>query len=201
MNPCQYYQGSRCIVGKKFLREDDPAYRPLKRIDRAVTNMENIIETLLWLSREEMAVDQNQVFSVESVVQETIEQHRYLIVNKPIDVEFVPENEPRLSIPPAILQIVLTNLIRNAIQHTASGKISVIVKADRVIVSDTGAGIEPEELKLVTQSHGSRDLNKGFGLGLSIVQRLCDRLGWKLEIESKIGLGTTVKLIFQTVKK
>ena len=121
--------------------------------------------------------------------------------NKPIDVEFVPENEPQLSIPPAILQIALTNLIRNAIQHTAAGKISVIVKADRAIVSDTGAGMEPEELKLDTQSHGRRDPNKGFGLGLSIVQRLCDRLGWKLEIESKIGLGTTVKLIFQTVKK
>jgi len=199
--PVTILKGAVVLLKKKFLCEDDPAYRPLKRIDRAVTNMENIIETLLWLSREEMAVDQNQVFAVGSVVQETIEQNRYLIVNKPIDVEFVPENEPQLSIPPAILQIVLTNLIRNAIQHTAAGKIRVIVKADRVIVSDTGAGMELEDLKLVTQSHGRRDPNKGFGLGLSIVQRLCDRLGWKLEIESKIGLGTTVKLIFQTVKK
>jgi signal transduction histidine kinase len=163
--------------------------------------VENIIETLLWLSREEMAVDQNQVFAVGSVVLETIEQNRYLIVKKPIDVEFVPENEPQLSVPPAILQIALTNLIRNAIQHTAAGKVRVIVKADRVIVSDTGAGMELEDLKLNTQSHGRRDPNKGFGLGLSIVQQLCDRLGWKLEIESKIGLGTTVKLIFQTVKK
>jgi signal transduction histidine kinase len=199
--PVTIIKGAVVLLKKKFIGEDDPAYRPLKRIDRAVTNMENIIETLLWLSREELAVDQNQVFAVGSVVQEAIEQNRYLIVNKPIDVEFVPENEPQLSIPPAILQIALTNLIRNAIQHTTAGKIRVIVKADRVIVSDTGAGMELEDWKLDTQSHGRRDPNKGFGLGLSIVQRLCDRLGWKLEIESKIGLGTTVELIFQTVKK
>ena len=199
--PVTIIKGAVVLLKKKFLREDDPAYRPLKRIDRAVTNMENMIETLLWLSRDEMAVDQNQVFEVRSVVQKTIEQNRYLIVNKTIDVEFVPENEPQLSIPPAILQIALTNLIRNAIQHTAAGKIRVIIKADRVIVSDTGEGMELEDLKLVTQSRGRRDPNKGFGLGLSIVQRLCDRLGWKLEIEGKIGLGTTVKLIFQTVKK
>jgi len=199
--PVTIIKGAVVLLKKKFSREEDPAYRPLKRIDRAVTNMENIIETLLWLSREDMEIDQNQVFAVGSVVQETIQQNRYLLVNKPIEVEFVPENEPQLSIPPAILQIVLTNLIRNAIQHTASGKISVIVKADRVIVSDTGAGMEPDDLKHVTQSHVRRDRNKGFGLGLPIVQRLCDRLDWKLEIESKTGSGTTVELIFQTVEK
>jgi len=199
--PVTIIKGAVILLKKKFLGEDDPAYRPLKRIDRAVTNMENIIETLLWLSREEIAVDQKQIFAAGSVVQEIIEQNRYLIVDKSIDIEFVPEDEPQLSLPPAILQIMLTNLIRNAIQHTAFGKIRVILKADRVIVSDTGAGMALEDMKLDTQSHGRRDSNKGFGLGLSIVQRLCDRLGWKLEIESKIGLGTTVKLIFQTAEK
>ena len=94
---------------------------------------------------------------------------------------------------------MLTNLIRNAIQHTESGKISVFIKDDRVIVSDTGAGMDPTELNLVTQSHVGGDRNKGFGLGLSIVTRLCDRLGWRLKFESEKGRGTTVNLIFGTV--
>jgi signal transduction histidine kinase len=196
--PVTIIKGAVTLLKKKFSSEEDPAYRPLKRIERAVTNMENIIETLLWLSREDTAIDQNQVFAVVSVVQETIEQNRYLLVNKPIDIELVPEIDPLLSIPAPIFQIMLTNLIRNAIQHTTSGKISVIVKDDRVIVSDTGAGMGPDDLSFVKQLHLRGDRDKSFGLGLSIVKRLCDRLDWRLKIESELGRGTTVELIFRT---
>ena len=197
--PVTIIKGAVTLLKKKFSSEEDPGYRPLKRIERAVINMENIIETLLWLSREDTAIDQNKAFAVVAVIQETIEQNRYLLVNKPIDIELVPEIDPLLSIPTPIFQIMLTNLIRNAIQHTSSGKISVIVKVDRVIVSDTGAGMDPDDLSLVTQLHLRGDRDKGFGLGLSIVKRLCDRLGWRLKIESEKGRGTAVELIFRTV--
>jgi len=197
--PVTIIKGAVTLLKKKFSSEEDPGYRPLKRIERAVINMENIIETLLWLSREDTAIDQNKAFAVVAVIQETIEQNRYLLVNKPIDIELVPEIAPLLSIPTPIFQIMLTNLIRNAIQHTSSGKISVIVKVDRVIVSDTGAGMDPDDLSLVTQLHLRGARGKGFGLGLSIVKRLCDRLGWRLKIESEKGRGTAVELIFQTV--
>ena len=198
--PVTIIKGAVGLLKKKFSGEEDPAYRPLKRIERAVTNMENIIETLLWLSREDAAIDQNQVFAVGSMVRETLEQNRYLLVNKPVDIELVSDNDPQLSIPAPIFQIMLTNLIRNAIQHTASGKISVLVKDDRVIVSDTGAGMAPDDLKLVSQLHLQGDRYQGFGLGLSIVNRLCDRLGWKLKIESERGRGTKAQLIFSSVE-
>ena len=194
--PVTIVKGAVALMKKKFTTDKDPTYRPLMRIERAVINMENIIETLLWLSRETVAVDQNQVFAVVSIVEETIEQTRHLLGNKPIDMELVPDNHPQLSLPAAIFQIMLTNLIRNAIQHTASGKIDVIVKGNRVIVSDTGTGMDPDELKLVTQPHLPGDRDPGFGLGLSIVKRLCDRLSWRLKIESEKGRGTTVQLIF-----
>ena len=198
--PVTIIKGAVVLLKRKIssANEEDSVWRPLKRIERSVINMENIIETLLWLSRENAAVDQNQNFAVVPVVQETIEQNRYLIGNKPIDIEFVPEDEPQLTIPVPLFQIALTNLIRNAIQHTPSGKVSVTIRDDRVIVSDTGRGMEPDDLKLVTQSHIRGDREKGFGLGLTIVKRLCDRLGWKLEIESETGRGTTVQLIFRT---
>ena len=197
--PVTIIKGAVTLIKKQFSSDENPAYQPLKRIERSVTNMENIIETLLWLSREDTVIDQNQVFAVMSVVQDTIEQNRYLLVNKPIDIELVSENDPQLYVSAPIFQIILTNLIRNAIQHTASGKIGVIVKDDRVIVSDSGAGMNSEDLKLVTQLHLHGDRNKRFGLGLSIVKRLCDRLGWGLKIESEIGRGTSVELKFRTV--
>jgi len=194
--PVTIIKGAVVLLKKKLSGEDDPAYRPLKRIERSVTNMENITETLLWLSREDVAVDQGQPLAIVAVVQETIEQNRYLIGSKPIDIEFVPEGDPQLSIPVSIFQIMLTNLIRNAIQHTASGKINVIVKNDRVIVSDTGTGMDPDDLRLDTQFPSGEDPYKGHGIGLSIVTRLCTRLDWTLEFESQPGRGTTAQLIF-----
>jgi signal transduction histidine kinase len=194
--PVTIIKGAVVLLKKKLSGEDDPAYRPLKRIERSVTNMENITETLLWLSRKDVAVDQDQHFAIVAVVLETIEQNRYLLGSKPIDIEFVPEGDPQLSIPAPIFQIMLTNLIRNAIQHTASGKISVIVKDARVIVSDTGPGMDPDNLRLDTQPLSGEDRYEGHGIGLSIVTRLCNRLDWKLEFASDPGRGTTVQLIF-----
>ena len=197
--PVTIIKGAVSIMEKKISGKQDPVYRPLKRIERSVTNMENIIETLLWLSREDSAVDQSQVFELVPVVQEIIEQNRHRLVNKPVEIELVPEDAPQLVIPAPIFQIMLTNLIRNAIQHTSSGKISVIVKNDRVIVSDTGAGMAPDYIELFTRSQVHGDRIKGSGLGLSIVRRLCDRLNWELKIESEIGQGTTVQLIFRAI--
>jgi signal transduction histidine kinase len=196
--PVTIIKGSVELLKKKLSRTEKSVNRPLERIARSVTNMENIIETLLWLSREDAAVDQNQNFAVVPVVQETIEQNRYLIGNKPVDIEFMPEDKPHLTLPAALFQIALTNLIRNAAQHTASGTIRIIVKSDRVLVADTGSGIDADDLERITQPHVRGDRSDGFGLGLSIVQRLSDRLDWGLEIKSEVGRGTTVELIFRT---
>lgn len=196
--PVTVIKGSVELLKKKSSLNEKSVNRPLKRIERSVANMENIIETLLWLSREDAAVDQNQNFAVVPVVQEIIEQNRYLIGNKPVDFEFVTEDEPYLTMPAALFQIALTNLIRNAAQHTACGTIRVIVKNDRVLVADTGAGIDTDDLDQITQPHVRRGRSNGFGLGLSIVKRLCDRLDWGFEIESEVERGTTVALVFRT---
>lgn len=194
--PVTIIKGAVVLLKKQFLSKDDPAHRPLKRIERSVTNMENIIETLLWLSREEITIEQDQILAVATIAHDTIEQNRHLLGKKPIEIELINENEPHLFISASIFQIVLTNIIRNAIQHTVSGNIRVILKNDRVIVSDTGEGMGPDDLKLISQPIVRGDLNKGFGIGLSIVKRICKRAGWKLDIESKRGRGTTVHLIF-----
>ena len=195
--PVTVIKGSVELLTKKFSLNGKSVNRPLKRIERSIANMENIIETLLWLSREDAVVDKNQNFAVVPVVQETIEQNRYLIGNKPVDFELVIENEPDLSMPAALFQIALANLIRNAAQHTASGTIRVVVKNDRVLVADTGVGINTDDLNQITQPNTRGGRSNGFGLGLSIVKRLCDRLDWGFDIESEVGRGTTVELIFR----
>ena len=195
--PVTVVKGAVELLKAKLQLKEPLISRPLARIERSVVNMENIIETLLWLSREDAAFDQKEPFAVVPLARDTIEQNRSLIAEKTVEIEFIAESDPQLKVPAALFQIALTNLIRNAIQYTASGKISVTVTRDRIIVSDTGSGIAKNNLNFITQPHVRGDSSQGFGLGLSIVQRLCVRFDWDLKINSEVGQGTVVELVFK----
>ncbi len=106
---------------------------------------------------------------------------------------------------PERLAEIFGNLIRNATKYNKeNGSISVVVKAGRAPyaeVSDTGVGISEENLKrvfarffTVDKSHSGK--HGGFGLGLSVVKKLCDRAGWKLTVRSTLGEGTTFRIEF-----
>jgi signal transduction histidine kinase len=92
----------------------------------------------------------------------------------------------------------LINLLYNANSHTKDGVISVEWKSENdnfsLSVSDTGSGISPELLPHVFE-RGVTD-GEGTGLGLSIVKSIMERHSGDVLIESEIGKGTTVTLVF-----
>jgi len=194
--PVTVVKGAVELLKAKLQTAEPSISRPLARIERSVANMENIIETLLWLSRENATFDPEETFTVVPVTRDAIEQNRFLVTGKSLEIELIAEGNPRLNVPAPLFQIAITNLVRNAIQHTASGKISVTVTPDRIIVSDTGTGIAENNLNRITHPHVRGDSSQGFGLGLSIVQRLCVRFAWDLKISSQVGQGTVIELIF-----
>lgn len=199
--PVTVIKGAVELLCKQLDSAGTSVRRPLQRIQRQATNMENTIEALLWLSREEKSIDSQQTFSVLPVVRAAIEENRQLIADKSIDIKFVNEGKPVLNIPEAPFRIALTNLIQNAVRHASDSHITVVVRDDRVLVADTGGGIKGSELKNIMRPHVRGTGSKGFGLGLSIVQRLCARFGWQFEIESEVDRGTTAQLIFVSSKK
>lgn len=101
---------------------------------------------------------------------------------------------------------ILDNLVSNAIKYNKeNGKIAITLKGSVLTVEDTGIGIPSEELPhifsrfyTVDKSHGE---SVGFGLGLPIVKKLCDRSGWKLSVDSVVGEGTTFKVDFGAAER
>jgi len=199
--PVAVIKGAVELLQKNLDNPTAAVRRPLNRIDRSVANMESIIEALLWLSREGAPINQQASFAVLPVIRDTIEQNRKRIAGKPVDINLVAKSDPVLMVPPSLFQIALANLIRNAVDHTANGTITVYVHDDRVVVSDTGEGIAQKDLSTVTQPLVSGNGRKGFGLGLTIVKRMCDRLNWQFHIQSEIDVGTTAELIFNLDEK
>lgn len=101
---------------------------------------------------------------------------------------------------PHLLEQMIRNLLSNAIKYTTRGKILLGCRAHAdhlsIEVWDTGPGIPEVELKAIfnefhqTTSVVSSDLGRGFGLGLSIVQRLGDLLGHAIDVHSRVGKGS-----------
>ncbi len=103
----------------------------------------------------------------------------------------------------AIRQILL-NLLSNALKHTPEGgKITVSARRSNsktlLSIADTGSGIPPELVSNLTEpfTRGERDPHKaaeGWGLGLAITKSLIDLHGGEIDIESTVGVGTTVSV-------
>jgi signal transduction histidine kinase len=99
---------------------------------------------------------------------------------------------------PAVVSIVIGNLLRNAVTHTDHPKIDVVLTGARVTVEDYGPGIETG-LQAVMFDRYSRGTNAhtGFGIGLALVRRFCDQFGWPVTVESKPGAGTRITIEFR----
>ena len=104
---------------------------------------------------------------------------------------------------PTLLEQVVQNLIANAIRYTRAGLVHLRCLHEstfvRIEVLDTGIGIPPDELQLVFEEfYQAREAGErrreGLGLGLSIVRRVVDLLGLRLDVESTPGKGSCFML-------
>lgn len=104
-----------------------------------------------------------------------------------------------------LLTLVLQNLLGNAVKYSSEGEIKVLARKDAnskdidwvLSVSDQGPGIAPENLSHLFDAFRRGDTygQPGVGLGLSIASEATRLLGGKLEVQSKVGVGSTFRLM------
>jgi signal transduction histidine kinase len=63
-----------------------------------------------------------------------------------------------------------------------------------LLVHDTGVGISPQDLTRIFERRYRGTQSRGLGLGLYLVSRVCERLGWRITAESEPGRGTTFRI-------
>jgi signal transduction histidine kinase len=174
------------------------AQRTAQRIMREVREMESLIESFLILARESDSGLPEEDFSVNDAVREEIERAQPLTEGKPVRVLIQENGTLGLYSSPRAFSVLVGNLIRNACQYTEEGTVTVTVEADRVVVRDTGVGMNEEELAraFVSFFRGDQGRGSGHGIGLTIVKRLADRFGWEVGMSSRPDDGTTVSVVF-----
>ncbi len=114
-----------------------------------------------------------------------------------------PEMRVRLVSDVARLRQILINLMENAVAYTDEGRIDVHVSRDGnwsvVSVTDTGLGVDPDDLKRIFEpfeqvKEGTPGGAHGTGLGLAVSRRLAEVLGGRLDVVSEPGSGSTFTL-------
>ncbi|MCK9382251.1 MAG: HAMP domain-containing histidine kinase [Sulfuritalea sp.] len=192
--PLAVIRGASEVLAEDASLSEAQAKR-IARIERAATEMSALIAALLLLAREEdTATDES--CDCELLVRQAVERYRTPAAQRGNSIELAIEAAIKLEVAPALLSIVVGNLVRNAVSHTEGGSVTVRLCADRLIVSDTGIGISNEEIGRVFQRYYRGASSAGAGIGLSLVKRICDRQHWEIALESRAGGGTTATLRF-----
>ena len=178
-------------------QEQNPASRrALSRIKRACAEMLAFIEATLFLSREDSStISQEEAVDLAKVIQSLIEDNTPALQEKHIDLKLDIRSELQLYRPDSIVRIMLGNILRNAVEHTEAGTISISLSDGRLRITDTGTGIPEQDLPHVFDRSYTTKAG-GTGLGLNLVKRICDRFNWDISITSELGKGTQVSIDF-----
>lgn len=158
-----------------------PASAQVRRIRDAARSSEEIVEMLLALAREETAREGKASIPLLALTERLVLRHRELLPSAEAEVEIDIAPQARIVAAPTAAEIVISNLISNAMRHGAP---TIGIKGDEtsISVSDRGHGLD------ATLPHR--------GIGLKLVRRLCDICGFELVIESS-QRGTTAKVSFR----
>ncbi len=177
----------------------------LETINRETDRMNGIVRDLLTLSQ----MDYNKItwrmtrFSIDDLLSELTEtlsiparKHMHTLTY------MAPENLPEIEGDRGRIQQLLINIMSNAIKYTPNGgtvRIMAIHQGSeiQIQVKDNGIGIPQEDLARLFERFYRVDKARsrekgGTGLGLSIAKEIADAHGGKIEIESKVQVGTTV---------
>jgi signal transduction histidine kinase len=165
----------------------------VERARRATHEMKATVEMFLCLAREIDDGLYEEHFLVMPLVRQAIDQQRYLLRGKSVDVDIQELATPRICGHPQAFSIAVNNLVRNAFEHTLDGQgpIRILINAHELLVTnqvngDAGARHAPID---APATHG-------HGLGLDIVQRLCERNGWQFSLDAD-GAHVAARLSWQ----
>jgi PAS domain S-box-containing protein len=180
---------------------DGDALEALAQQDQAIGAMSRLLNALLDISKlESGAVKPDLVdFEIAGLFEEIRSEFASLAAKKELQLRVEVASECTRS-DPALVGQILRNLVANAIKYTHQGQVSLrcvpAPRGWRLEVTDSGIGIPAGQLSFIydefyqvgVPTNSSRD---GYGLGLSIVQRLVKLLGLHIDVQSEVGKGST----------
>lgn len=170
----------------------------LEKINRATGGMSNLIHALLAVTRDKPTLNPTVNVSLRPLVGEIIDAVATEAIAKQIWIDNELEYEDCVAADPTLLAVVLSNLIRNSVKHGERSSIVIAMQATQLRISDSGVGIDLDEVQHIFDFGYRSQQSQGYGVGLYISKLVCDHQGWGLSLEHNAEGGTTAKVDFTT---
>lgn len=152
----------------------------LEQIQHSSRQMNQLISTLLAMSREQH-LGQTENIKLAGVLEQLVLNLSPLLDGNSIELELQVAPDLEVQLNPVLLQMVLTNLLQNAFLHSAAGTIFISADSQQLLIQNpVHDDDQPTEL---TALFAKGRQSSGYGLGLGIVQRLCQQTGLELQLE------------------
>ena len=156
----------------------------LGAVQAAVLMMEQTVNTLLLLAREQEPAPLGEV-AVLPLIEKWVLVHASWLDQQQLSLSLHVKPQDRIALPAPVAQVLLANLLSNAVAHgTRSGEIRISMDGGVLCIANPSAAIPDGAGEAYTKGTASA----GFGLGLSIVQRLLEPYDGTLEISHQDGL-------------
>lgn len=190
---------STIVTNTQMLRKNLTDEKSLKRIERINTACDmlkdryNELDYMIKMQTEE---NLQEKFFLDELVQERVGflSKIYPQMNFNVMLEKLEILNDKKG-----LSKVIDNIIDNGVKYSTDSKnIDIKIEENRLIIQDYGVGMDEVELVRIFDNYyqSNRDM-QGFGIGLSMVKRHCDKHGTTLRFESTPNIGTKVELKFK----
>jgi len=173
----------------------EPVRVRLWTIHRQAVRMGQLLEAMLLLAREDDA-DDDPACAISEVIDDAVADCSPSLAGRPVRIVVSILEHPILPVERSLAYVVVSNLLRNACAYTREGVIELRLADNSLAISDSGIGIPEDRFPSLFKRLDKGEESSGYGLGLSIVARIAQRLGWGVDIESRSGEGTRVTLKF-----
>jgi len=170
-------------------------------LKKEIQSMQELTEKLLFLAKSKNLVAEKNNVNLDNILKEVIENLGFAYPKQKISYNsskiYIKSDE-------ALLKLLFKNLIENAIKYGNNNPVNITLEKEkkiRVIIEDFGIGITKEALphifdRFFREDEARNREIKSYGLGLSIVREIITLLSIDIQVESEVGIGTRIALLF-----
>lgn len=166
----------------------------------SLMRVNTLVDSLLMLARIDKYALSKDTISLKKAVDQVLESFQPQLTSDRITVDFTCNDSCSIHGDRDLLLVILSNLISNAIKfNKQGGNIRIEMNNKSLSVTNTGKGIPADRLEQVFDRFYKTDASrsqKGHGIGLSVVKKICDLHGWRIQAQSSQG-ETTFTLTFR----
>ena len=170
-------------------------------LKKEIQNMQELTEKLLFLAKSKNIIAEKNNINLDNVLKEVIDNLSFAYPKQKINYI---SSEIFIDSDIALLKLLFKNLIENAIKYGKDNPINIELKKEKkvkLIIEDFGVGISEKALPHIFERFYREDEArnreiKSYGLGLSIVKEIISLLDIDIQVESQLGKGTKITLLF-----